>query len=298
SSARDWSPDVCSSDLYAATPNPAASTASRPHDSSPGSTCHACTTRHRPPRHTIRPHGPAYSRRILTSEGTHAGSTEDTTGLQTEKKRGSAEPATPPHSPSPHQPSKPPPGACGQPRTSHSNPTSTHSGVAPNAPQRMTSSTGLSRPVRNLSGAPTIRHLAPRTRTGHASGTPATVNASPSTCTTTPKATMPATTSGPTPNPNTPIDNNSAAPLASAHPNRRPRQHAARPRTANENKTHTTRARAGHHSPATATTAPHTTAAGTVCDRCRWTPAPSRPPRSHGVVVARHTADERARTPR
>src|SRR5690606_16845787 len=108
SSARDWSPDVCSSDLYAATPNPAASTASRPHDSSPGSTCHARTTLHRPPRHTIRPHGPAYSRRILTSEGTHAGSTEDTTGLQTEKKRGSAERLPlilPAHTsrPSPHQ---------------------------------------------------------------------------------------------------------------------------------------------------------------------------------------------------
>src|SRR5690606_2118077 len=84
--------------------SPAASTASRPHASSPGSTCHTCTTRHRPPRHTIRPHGPAYSRRILTSEGTHAGSTEDTTGLQTKKKRGSAEPAAPPHPPSPQQP--------------------------------------------------------------------------------------------------------------------------------------------------------------------------------------------------
>src|SRR5690606_38603958 len=104
---------VCRS--YAATPSPAASTASRPHASSPGSTCHTCTTRHRPPRHTLRPHGPAYSRRLPTSEGTHAGSTEDTTGLQTKKKRGSAEPATPPHSPSPHQPSKPPPDACGQP---------------------------------------------------------------------------------------------------------------------------------------------------------------------------------------
>src|SRR5690606_15438818 len=50
-------------------------------------------------------------------------------------------------------------------------------------------------------------------------------------------------------------------------------------------------------SPATATTAPHTAAAGTVCDRCRWTPSPSRPPRSHGDLVARHTLDDRARTP-
>src|SRR5690606_33575481 len=206
SSARDWSPDVCSSDLYAATPNPAASTAPRSHDSSPGSTCHACTTRHRPPRHTIRPHGPAYSRRILTSGGTHAGSTEDTTGLQTEKKRGSAE-RLPLILPAP-RPSKPSPGACGQPRTSHSNPTSTHSGVAPNATQRITCSGTLSRPVRNLSGAPTIRHLAPRTRTGHATGTPATANAPPRPCTTTPTATMPATTGGPTPTPNTPRPTN------------------------------------------------------------------------------------------
>lgn len=37
---------------------------------------------------------------------------------------------------------------------------------------RMSRSGTLSRPVRNLSGAPTIRHLAPRTRSGHNKGTP------------------------------------------------------------------------------------------------------------------------------
>src|SRR5690606_1991905 len=92
---------------------------------------------------------------------------------------------------------------------------------------------------------------------GHASGTPATANASPTTCTANPKATIPTTTSGPPPHPNTPINNNSAAPLAPAHPTRPPRRPRARPRTATEPTPPTTRARSsqpqaghGHDSPA------------------------------------------------
>src|SRR5690606_26549868 len=85
----------------------------------------------------------------------------------------------------------------------------TDAGAAPNAASGIPYAGPASRPLRNRSGTPSFRPLAPRARNGHACGTPATVTASASPCTTDPKVTMPATTSGPTPNPNTPIVNSS-----------------------------------------------------------------------------------------
>src|SRR5690606_23497328 len=91
----------------------------------------AATAHNPPPRTRVRQAQPHLRRHTRRQHRRH----HRPPNREEEGKRRTA----PPHPPSPHQPSKPPPGACGQPRTSHSSPTSTHSGVAPNATQRMTS---------------------------------------------------------------------------------------------------------------------------------------------------------------